>query len=83
MVRRDLVERLWASDAASALTNEAARRIDELEGALKNLVAANEAVQLVLCDGPEVPGFDPKELPRAQYAVVEAEREAKYVLREG
>lgn len=30
----DLVERLWASDAASALTNEAARRIEELEDRL-------------------------------------------------
>jgi len=31
----DLVERLWASDAASALTNEAARRIERLETCLE------------------------------------------------
>lgn len=30
----DLVERLWANDAASALTNQAARRIEELQKAL-------------------------------------------------
>lgn len=43
----DLVERLWASDAASALTNEAARKIEALEAevarlreALKDTVAA-------------------------------------------
>ena len=33
----DLVDRLWASDAASALTNEAARRIEALEAALKHI----------------------------------------------
>ena len=30
----DLVKRLWESDEASALTNQAARRIEELEGKL-------------------------------------------------
>lgn len=31
-----LVEQLWQSDAASALTNRAARRIEELEAALRD-----------------------------------------------
>lgn len=30
----DLVERLWKSDEASSLTNEAARKIEKLEAAL-------------------------------------------------
>lgn len=52
----------------------------ELRFALKNLVEANEAVQLVLCDGPGVPGFDRMALPRAQQAVVNAEELAKRIL---
>jgi hypothetical protein len=37
-----LIERLWASDAASALTNEAARRIEELESVLGLNLTADE-----------------------------------------
>lgn len=48
--------------------------------ALADLVAANEAVQLALCDGPDVPGFDPSELSRAQAAVSAAEEVAKAAL---
>jgi hypothetical protein len=33
----DLVKRLWESDEASALTNQAARRIEELETEIKLL----------------------------------------------
>jgi hypothetical protein len=33
----DLVKRLWESDEASALTNQAARRIEELEDKLANI----------------------------------------------
>lgn len=33
----DLVKRLWESDAASALTNEAARRIEQLERELAQI----------------------------------------------
>ena len=33
----DLVKRLWESDEASALTNQAARRIEELERGFWNL----------------------------------------------
>jgi hypothetical protein len=38
----DLVKRLWESDEASALTNQAARRIEELEA--KAMKAANAAL---------------------------------------
>jgi hypothetical protein len=37
----DLVKRLWESDEASALTNQAARRIEELEA--KAMKASNAA----------------------------------------
>ena len=37
----DIVDRLWASDAASALTNEAAREIEKLRA---QLAAANAQV---------------------------------------
>jgi hypothetical protein len=36
----DLVKQLWESDEASALTNQAARRIEELEGKLTKAVKA-------------------------------------------
>ncbi len=38
----DLVKRLWESDEASALTNQAARRIEELEA--KAMKASNAAL---------------------------------------
>lgn len=34
---KELIERLWESDVASALTNEAARRIERLEAALRDI----------------------------------------------
>lgn len=34
----DIVERLWQSDEASALTNEAAREIERLRGAVANAI---------------------------------------------
>lgn len=56
--------------------------IARLREALEGLLAANDAVQLVLCDGPEVPGFDPTALGRAQAKVVEAEHTARKALSE-
>ena len=38
----DLVNQLWESDEASALTNRAARRIEELEAKLAKAVGALE-----------------------------------------
>lgn len=52
----------------------------ELLEALQNLLAANDGVQNVLCDGPDVPGFDPKELPVAQQRVTNAENVARAVI---
>lgn len=49
----------------------------ELLMALCGLLAANDAVHLVLCDGPEVPGFDPSALGKAQMAVSAAEEVAR------
>lgn len=42
----NLVERLWGSDAASALTNEAAREIEHLEGMVDRLISAINALDL-------------------------------------
>lgn len=39
-----LVDQLFASDAASALTNQAARRIERLEQALEDLVQESISV---------------------------------------
>lgn len=47
-VSHDLLERLWASDAASALTNEAAREIEELRSALKRTILENEELGQLL-----------------------------------
>lgn len=55
-------------------------RIDELEKALGDLLAANDGVQNELCNGPEVPDFDPMALGRAQLRVDEAERVARRLL---
>lgn len=49
----------------------------DLLKALEGLLNANDAVQLVLCDGPEVPGFDPSALGKAQARVTEAENTAR------
>lgn len=44
MADKDLIERLWESDAASALTNQAAREIEKLEATLQQVVnERNEA----------------------------------------
>lgn len=40
----DLVERLWESDAASALTNEAAREIKRLRAANAKMLRAMDAI---------------------------------------
>jgi putative intracellular protease/amidase len=40
----DLVKRLWESDEASALTNQAARRIEKLERKLAKAVEALERI---------------------------------------
>ena len=49
-----LINELWESDEASALTNRAARRIQALEEALKNLVSATDAASweynFCMCD---------------------------------
>lgn len=52
----------------------------EMAEALRGLLAANDAVELVLCDSHEVPGYDPKELGRAQKRVTEAEKVARAAL---
>lgn len=52
----------------------------DLVSALAGLLKANDGVQDVLCDGPEVPGFDPSALGRAQGLVTEAENVARAVL---
>jgi hypothetical protein len=48
--------------------------------ALKALVEANEAVQNELANGPEVPGFDSRDLAKAQARVTEAENVAKGII---
>lgn len=54
--------------------------IERLRAALTDLLAANDAVQMVLCDGPEVPGFDPMALGNAQRTVTAAEDRARAAL---
>jgi hypothetical protein len=54
--------------------------IERLRTALTDLLAANDAVQMVLCDGPEVPGFDPMALGNAQRNVTAAEDRARAAL---
>jgi len=57
--------------------------IERLRAALTDLLAANDAVQMVLCDGPEVPGFDPMALGNAQRNVTTAEARARAALSGG
>lgn len=45
--------------------------------ALKDLLAANNAVRNAMDDGPDVPGFDPSILSKAQAAVTSAEKRAQ------
>ncbi len=69
------------SDTPEGLAN--ARLIaaaPDLLSALIGLVRANDDVQNVLCNGPDVPGFDPKELPLAQYRQAEAEQIARQAI---
>ncbi len=51
---KNLVEELFECDVASSLTNRAARRIEELEKALKNLSVVSEcaawAYNFSMCD---------------------------------
>jgi hypothetical protein len=42
----DLVKQLWESDAASALTNRAARRIEELETKMAKAMEALDSIEL-------------------------------------
>lgn len=64
------------SEEDAAFIEIAVNSHDELLAALKALVQANDDVQTALCDGPDVPGFDPAALPSAQHRVTEAERVA-------
>lgn len=57
--------------------------IERLRTALSDLLAANDVVQMVLCDGPEVPGFDPMALGNAQRNVTAAEVRARAALSGG
>jgi hypothetical protein len=54
----DLVKRLWESDEASALTNQAARRIEEVEAKLAKAVEALEKIEAGLPAGSSL--FDGK-----------------------
>lgn len=67
----------WRPDG---LCQEAADINDALVAALDGLVMANEGVELALCNGPDVPGFDPMELGRAQSKVTQAEWVARAAL---
>jgi ABC-type transporter Mla subunit MlaD len=53
----DLLKRLWESDEASALTNQAARRIEKLEAKLAKAVKALDNTRLVLAE------YEPHPLP--------------------
>lgn len=70
------VYRLDVRGIASADAQLIAAAPDLLD-ALKDLLASNDAVHLILCDGPEVPGFDPTALGKAQLAVTAAEEVAR------
>jgi hypothetical protein len=76
------VELELAKTMCAALNSYASSQaeIERLRAALTDLLAANDAVQMVLCDGPEVPGFDPMALGRAQVRVTEAEILAREAL---
>jgi hypothetical protein len=47
----ELVEQLWASDSASALTNQAARAIEELVG---EMLAVRSALDLMVDDDADM-----------------------------
>lgn len=68
------------SSADAAFIVRAVNSHDKLVEALKALLDANDAVQIALCDGPDVPGFEPGELGRAQVHVSEAEAIARAAL---
>lgn len=63
----DIVERLWQSDEASALTNEAAREIERLRKEVERLQSSLSAISGAmahdpnygLCFGRSQIGFDP------------------------
>lgn len=50
-IKADLVARLWDSDAASALTNEAAREIERLQAVLTQIATGRNAAG-EFCDFP-------------------------------
>lgn len=50
--KNDLIERLWGSDAASALTNEAARHIEAQEALIQEMREALESIYRHI-DSPE------------------------------
>jgi hypothetical protein len=80
----ETVEVLRQSEAAVAtLYISSQAEIERLRTALTDLLAANDAVQMVLCDGPEVPGFDPMALGNAQRNVTAAENLARAALSGG
>lgn len=70
----------FVAAANAAFIVRAANCHDDLVAALRGLVKANDDVQTVLCDGPDVPGFDPSALGRAQWRVTEAEAIAHIAL---
>ena len=53
---------------------------DDMLEALEALVAANDGLRDEICNGPDVPGFDPMALGRAQAKVSEAEEVARAVI---
>jgi hypothetical protein len=55
MSDEDLLQKLWESDEASALTNQAARRIEELEAKLAKAVEALECVLSACDEGRMIP----------------------------
>jgi hypothetical protein len=67
-------------DAEAAANARLIAATPDLLEALRNLLAANDAAQLALCGGPDIPGFDPQALPEAQKQVCIAEDAARAAL---
>ena len=78
--RVDIADRLWSSDVASALTNEAAREIERLRAALKTIASVKYGLEISDSDEVMLEHFSRRAaeyqaIARAALAPAEGEKE--------
>lgn len=73
--RVDIADRLWSSDVASALTNEAAREIERLRAALRSIVYETTHLSPAEDDGSHWCRISRETLAAARAALAPAEGE--------